>query len=167
LQETSALISSVNPAMGEEFKARFMARIPPSTAALDVQLKHYVVAKRCARMVLAVSSTHDEYPNQWVQILDIVVRKVREGNDVVSRFQGLGASDRNALISHLKVSEYAQALVAMCEIGLWVAASCLEAMVHETIAQEVYFVCQDLLKLVDELWGMGSRVSFIDALGSF
>jgi hypothetical protein len=159
LQETADLLGAVDEIMAGKFKRKFLSAVPPSSAPLDTQLLFQITARRYARMILATCSTHSEYPRQWLLVLQIAVAKVKEGNDIIARFKKLSVADRNSLISHLKMSEYALGLVAISEIGMWVSASCIEAMVHEKIAAEVYSVCQDLLGEVDMLWGMGSRVS--------
>jgi len=157
LQETADLLGAVDDVMANKFKKRFLGSVPPSTAPLDTQLSFQITARRYARMILSTCSTHSEYPRQWLLVLQIAVAKVKEGNDIITQFRQLSAADQTVLISHLKMSEYALGLVAISEIGLWVSASCIEAMVHEKIALEVFSVCQDLLVEVDMLWGMGSR----------
>jgi len=157
LQEVADLIGAVDSVMGAKFSRKFMSSVPPASASLDTQLKYVITAKRYARMTIAICSTHENYPKQWLQVLQVAVGKVKEGNDIVARFKKMNETDRNAVVSHLKMSEYALGLLAIAEIGLWVSASCMEAMVHEKIAEEVFTVCQDLLLEVDQLWGMGSR----------
>jgi Ca2+-binding EF-hand superfamily protein len=158
LQETADLLSAIDAGLANKFKKKFLGAVPPASAPLDAQLVFQITARRYARMALAISSTHAEYPRQWLLVLQIVVAKVKEGNDIIAQFKKLSTADKNSLISHLKMSEYALGLVAVSEIGMWVSASCTEAMVHEEIAAEVYQVCVDMLAEVDVLWGMGSRV---------
>jgi hypothetical protein len=158
LQETADLLSAIDAGLANKFRKKFLGAVPPASAPLDAQLVFQITARRYARMALAISSTHAEYPRQWLLVLQIVVAKVKEGNDIIAQFKKLSTADKNSLISHLKMSEYALGLVAVSEIGMWVSASCTEAMVHEEIAAEVYQVCVDMLAEVDVLWGMGSRV---------
>mmetsp|Transcript_15731 Transcript_15731/g.26376 ORF Transcript_15731/g.26376 Transcript_15731/m.26376 type:complete len:230 (-) Transcript_15731:113-802(-) len=127
----------------------------------ELRLRHCIIAKRSARMILSLCSTHSHYPQQWLKMLQVVANRVKEGNNMIYRFDQLSKADQMGIRTDLKISEYSRGLVSIAEVGIWIATSCIEAFAHEQIAMNVLASCQELIKFAEDRWGMGSRLKSV------
>jgi len=159
LEETADVISACDRTLGAKFRARFLSQSQSQSQSTPASLRQMLIGRRCARLVLCVASTHSNYPPQWARVLDVVAGRVGVGFSTLQKFDSLGGLDQIAVRTHLKVSEFARVVVLISEVGVWVAATCLEAMVHESKAKEVFASCQRLLRLLEDRWGVGSKLS--------
>ena len=159
LQETADLVACVDETLGDKFRRRYLGgTVPSDSAPIDMRMRFYIAARRSARLAVAISSTHPQHPQYWAQLLRCVLEQIKEATMVLANFRTLRSSDRSAVRSHPRMQAYGRALAAVAEVGLSVAASCLEAMVHEKRAGEIFSSCADILAQCHDLWGIDSKV---------
>jgi len=106
---------------------------------------------------LSRSIPHRHCPQDWLQVLRVVSTKVVEGLGCIARYSEFNDSDREHLKHAPKLITYGRSLIAVAEVGLWVAASCLEAMCHDQLAAEVFQQCRDVLVKVGGAWDLSSK----------
>jgi hypothetical protein len=167
LDDAAAAVSAIDPALGDRFRSKFMpedcsaASVPSSPSSVTVkQLRLFAIARRYCKMIqLSRSIPHRHCPQDWLQVLRVVSTKVVEGLGCIARYAAFNDTDREHLKHAPKLITYGRSLIAVAEVGLWVAASCLEAMCHDQLAAEVFQQCRDVLGKVGEAWDLPSKVS--------
>ena len=165
LDDAAAAVSAIDPALGDRFRSKFMsedsaANVGSSAPSVVVkQLRLFAIARRYCKMIhLSRSIPHRHCPQDWLQVLRVVSTKVVEGLGCIARYAVFNDSDREHLKHAPKLITYGRSLIAVAEVGLWVAASCLEAMCHDQLAAEVFQQCRDVLVKVGEAWDLSSKV---------
>jgi hypothetical protein len=141
LEELVELVQMLNPELGAVYKKRFVEGAPVATHALRHRVKFALLAKRCIRLGTAISTTHTSLPASWLRLLTAVANTLSEAAKSVEAFSRLSAEDQKAVRASEKMRAFVDGAQAVAEAGVWVAASCLEALVHDELAGRVVRQC--------------------------
>jgi hypothetical protein len=125
LEEMVDLVRAIEPAIGSACYERFIAK-QPTGQGLAERIRGGVAAKRSVRLITALCTTHTLYPRYWRQLLDQVSTMLQQAAGAVDRYKALPQSDLPALRHSTKLQTLAIASARVAEVGLWVAATCLE-----------------------------------------
>lgn len=158
LTDISTFVTDVNREKGEQFRKKFVHGMPPSSAPLIDRMKYFVVAKRSAKMIATVCTSHLQRPPQWMKLVSSVQQTVQQGIDMLTSYSKLSPHEQSAIKTHSKMSEYLEGILAIVEAGLLISVSCVEAMEHEAVAKNVFATCHLLLSEVQKYFGLKDKV---------
>lgn len=123
--------------------------------SLEVRMKYHALAKRSARMIIAITSSHRQHVTAWKQCLDVLHGLVVEQSSIWSSTFGkhakLSGEDKKSLLLAKETRQkFVDPLIAICEMSLWLSATCQESLVHEEDARSLWRLAQPLLLEIDE-----------------
>ena len=147
LEEMVDLIRAIDPVVGDacaEQLAAAMRRAGAGVAGgLDDRVRRSVAARRACRLVTAVCTTHTQHPRYWRQLLTRVSGMLQEASAALEQYRALPAADQSAAAADARLQALASAAARVAELGLWVAATCVEAVcVDRTLAAQGEQVAQ-------------------------
>jgi len=116
------------------------------SSGLEKVVKHVIMAKRSARMVVAICSSHASHPKFWQRMLTVLEGKLTAAWRTEQGFVKLTLADRQAVLVQQGMEMYCVAVERLAEVGIWVAGTTMEAMVYEKEAEKVWRLAQEVLK---------------------
>ena len=114
------------------------------------------------QLAIAVRTSHAEYVTQWRQLLQTVKLCLKTSSQRISAFSQLSASDQAALSKEGKMNIFLRGLARIMEVGLWVAASCSEAMVEEELCNDVEALIATVQKQSSENMQLNHEVKWFE-----
>lgn len=184
LDETYENLTFMDATLAKKFQQKFLTTAAASTASsssdirtadgtkyvrphgkvsLELTMKYHVLAKRSARMVMAIMSSHRQHVTAWKQALDMFTKMIQEQDRVWQSVFGSTATlskvEQQALATAQETRQkFIDPLVAMCETALWLSATCQESLVHEEEARRLWRVAQPLLMVIDDTLHLQNKV---------
>ena len=154
-------LKQINVTIAENFKNKYITNTPSTRDPLLDRMKFFVIAKRSAKMLKLINTTHQKYPNYWLIIIKKLNDRILEGIEFLSKFKSLNDKDQQVIKSHIKMMDYINNIVKLAELGFYVSASCFEAMVHEKESNDLFNLCVTILSTIEPLFAVKSNVIII------
>lgn len=158
IQDMEESIALFDEALAKKFHKLFVNTTPAAQAALEDRMKHLILAKRTARMALAVCSSHTQHPRIWLRLIKVLHGKLSECLTVHKAFVKLSPADQTAAMQRKEMSVYLAAMQQIAECALWVSASSTEAMVNETDSDAVWKLAKEIMHHMASTWDTRSNV---------
>ena len=136
IEDMIDLINAIDPDVGNACHQQYIIKPTMNDSlAEEVQIKvrQAVAAKRAIRVTIALCTTHTQHVQYWQLLLAQISSMIQKAAGVLDRFKSLSSSDQTVAANSEQLKIFALSAVRIAEVGLWVAATCLEAASIDTI----------------------------------
>eukprot|EP00981_Chlorochromonas_danica_P008152 scaffold2028_cov181-Ochromonas_danica.AAC.30 len=151
LEDMLESISIFDENLGRLFSSRFIA-LKSKNASLEEQMRHCLLAKRSARVILAICSSHRDHPKIWQRLSEALSSKLISYKQVHASFDKLVAADQKAVLESNEMQQYLQAIKQIAECSLWVSATMQEGFIQEEESRTLWKHAQQVLRQLSSFW---------------
>ena len=134
IEDMIDLIKAIDPHVGNACHQQYIINptIDNDYEGIQIKVRQAVAAKRAIRVVIALCTTHTQHVQYWQLLLVQVSSMIQKAAGVLDRFKALSSSDQTVAVNSQQLKIFALSSIRIAEVGLWVAATCLEAASMDT-----------------------------------
>ena len=136
IEDMIDLVKAIDPHVGNACHQQYIIKPtlgnPSSTNEMHNRVRDAVAAKRAIRVIIALCTTHTQHVQYWQLLLSQISSMIQKAAGVLDRFKALSSSDQTVAANSQQLKIFALSSVRIAEVGLWVAATCLEAASMDT-----------------------------------
>ena len=109
-------------------------------------------------MMIAVRTTHNTHLQHWLLLFNHVSSAKQNASNIMDAFNRLKKGDKDSVLTCERMKTFITGSLKLAELGVWVCASCVEAVVHEAVSVRVLTQCQLFVKAASSIWDMKDKV---------